>query len=108
MSTDANDLVTLVVTINGTDSNPFARWGMRQNPFPQVSTSQAPIGGQLALASLGGEPVTSEQDIRDRLTGFAPDFIEGVIARWVPGQIVKFTITFPRVTGEEVQLDELA
>ena len=94
---DEADEVVLHFTINGTDANPYGRWGLRQNPFPQVSTGDAPVRPQLALQSLGGEPVRDAADIRERLAGyFTPGFIEGVVARWKPGEMVRIRLTFPR------------
>jgi len=92
---DSPELVTATFTINGTRTNPFARWGLRANPFPSTGIHEL-AAGERQLASLGGEPVLGEDDIRDRLRGFDPEFVEQCIRAWVPGQIVHVTITFPR------------
>lgn len=88
------------VTINGTDANRWHAYGLTCNPFPQLGIAEFAIG-EHRLASLDGDPVRSAQDIRDRLAGFAPEFVDGVIERWRPGERVSFVITFPRARGEQ-------
>jgi hypothetical protein len=88
------DRIELNVTINGTDMNPWHRFGLRQNPFPQIGKAEY-AAGERKLASLDGDPVRTADDIRERLSGFAPEFIEGVIQRWQPGHRVRFKIVFP-------------
>jgi len=87
--------VTITFSINGTDTNPYAGWGLRQNPFPMSGIAEL-AAGERQLASLGGEPVMSEADIRQRLHGFDPVFVERVVRAWLPGYVVHITITFPR------------
>lgn len=87
-------MATITVVLNGSNQNPFERMGLRCNPFPQVGDYELmPL--QSRLAELGGEPIKDEADLRKRLEGFTPGFIEGCINRYIPGQVVKFTITFP-------------
>jgi hypothetical protein len=88
------DRIELNVTINGTDMNPWHRLGLRQNPFPQTGKAEY-AAGERQLASLDGDPVRTADDIRQRLAGFDPEFIEGVIQRWQPGRRVRFKIVFP-------------
>ena len=89
------EMVTLTFRINGTRTNPYAIWGMKQNPFPGAPYSELhPLSRR--LNSLGGEPVRGADDIRARLEGFDPEFIKGVIARWRPGVMVEVELTFPR------------
>lgn len=85
---------TLVITINGTTENRWLRYGMRQNPFPQLGKAEYDAGERM-LASLDGDPITSADDIRARLPGFDREFVEGCIARYRPGERVRFTISFP-------------
>jgi hypothetical protein len=89
------DLVTLTVTINGTDENRWHRYGLRRNPFPQTAITEL-HHGERQLADLDGDPVTSETDIRARLAGFSAELIHLVIFQYRPGQRVSFKITFPR------------
>src|ERR1039457_1326514 len=88
------DRIELNVTINGTDMNPWHRFGLRQNPFPQTGKAEY-AAGERKLASLDGDPVRTADDIRERLAGFDPEFVEGVIQRWQPGHRVRFKIVFP-------------
>jgi len=88
------DRIELNVTINGTGMNPWHRFGLRQNPFPQIGKAEY-AAGERKLASLDGDPVRTADDIRERLAGFDPEFVEGVIQRWQPGHRVRFKIVFP-------------
>jgi hypothetical protein len=88
------DRIELNVTINGTGINPWHRFGLRQNLFPQLGKAEY-AAGERQLASLDGDPVRTADDIRERLAGFGPEFVEGVIQRWQPGRRVRFKIVFP-------------
>lgn len=85
----------IIVTINGTDTNPFAKWGMTHNPFPQLGAAETD-GFESIVARLDGEPVTGPEDIRKRLKGCAPAFIEGCVQRYQPGERVRFELTWGR------------
>lgn len=89
------EMVELTFSINGTRVNPYAHWGLRYNPFPGLPYAELQRGS-LQLNSLGGEPILSEDDIRERLAGFDPAFVERVIRAWKPGQMVHVRIRFPR------------
>jgi hypothetical protein len=96
MSTaDQPEQVEVTFTINGTGQNPYAYWGLSQNPFPSSGIHEF-AAAEAHLASLGGEPILTEADIRDRLPGFDPAFVRRVIDAWVPGRIVHVTMRFPR------------
>jgi hypothetical protein len=101
MSASDPDTVTLRFTINGTTANPYARWGLDHNPFPQTGIHEL-RGGEAQLASLGGRPIRDAADIRERLAGFDPAFIERVVGAWVPGEMVGITVTFPRARPERM------
>jgi len=98
-TTDPADTVTIRVTINGTTENPWHRYALRCNPFPQTGRHEW-YGAEMAIASLDGEPVTSEQDIRDRLPLFAAPFVDLCIAQYRPGERVSFLVSFPADRGE--------
>lgn len=83
-----------MVTVNGTADNPWHRFGLTQNPFPQIGRAEYTRGEQ-QINSLDGDPVRSEADIRARLAGFTAEFVDGVVARWRPGERVSFRVTFP-------------
>jgi hypothetical protein len=96
----AAEMVTLTFAINGTRTNPYAQWGLRCNPFP-LSGIHEFHAAERQLNSLGGEPILADDEIRDRLRGFDPEFVERVVRAWTPGKIVHVTITFPRDRGGE-------
>lgn len=83
--------VYLRVVINGTDRNLWNGWGLKQNPFPQLGKAEW-YAAERKIASLDGAPVTSVQDIRDRLPGFSAEFVEACIAHYAPGERVGFTV----------------
>jgi len=89
------NLYYLTVTINGGTKNPWHRLGLKQNPFPQLGRAEF-NRGERQLNSLDGDPIKSEQDLRDRLVGFDPHFINGCVRRWKPGKRVRFLVTFPK------------
>ncbi len=81
------------VSLNGTDSNPFTKLGLTQNPFPAI-----PKGGyevvNTTLADLGSRPIKDSEDIRCRLRGWSEEFIELCISNFVLGKITKFTVEY--------------
>jgi len=91
---DDGQTFTMAVTINGTDVNPWVKYGLRQNPFPQLGKHEF-NPAERQVASLDGEPVRSAADIRERLRGFTPEFVDLCIASYLPGERIRFTVTFP-------------
>lgn len=91
----SNNDLEVVVIINGTDVNPWAQFGLTRNPFPQLGVGEL-TRGEMQVASLDGDPVTSADDIRTRLAGFAPEFVRLCVDNWRRGHRVGFTVTFPR------------
>jgi hypothetical protein len=86
-------LTKLTVCLNGTRDNPYARYGVTQNPFPQIAR-HGYDAACLRLQSLGGEPIPDVQHIRDTLEGWDPAFIELCCRNYRPGVYVKFCIEF--------------
>lgn len=86
--------MTFTVWINGTDTNPYHQYGLRQNPFPQIA-KQEYCQAMMALNRLGAEPIRDTDQIRQILTGFSPEFIEGCCKRFVKGEMVEFEASFP-------------
>jgi len=87
-------MLTIRIRLNGLKENPWHRFGLKQNPFPQIGKAEYDQG-ERQLNSLDGEPIKDANDIRARLKGFDPEFIEGVVARFKPGERVEFEVTFP-------------
>ena len=77
----------ITVNINGTSENPYARMGLKQNPFGQINKAEYDAV-EMKLNALGGEPIKDEEDIRTRLKGFPADFIDWIVECWLPGAMV--------------------
>lgn len=84
----------LKVRLNGTDTNPWLKMCLTQNPFPQIAKYEL-IGAMDQLNSLDGEPLKDAQDIRKRLSGWSEEFIELCIKQFKPGEQVCFTVEIP-------------
>lgn len=86
--------MNLRVQLNGTAVNPYHKWGLTQNPFPQLGTAET-NAACLRLQSLGGDPIPNEQHIRDTLRGFSDEFVELCVQNFKPGEYVSFIATWP-------------
>lgn len=95
-----SDRWRLKVVLNGTDTNPYARWGLKQNPFPQLGKAEYDRA-ERAINSLGGEPIKDEADIRQRLRGFKADFVNLCVRNFKKGATVTFYVTFPKKESEK-------
>lgn len=90
------DIQSVSFTLNGTDTNPWHRMGLKQNPFPQVGLSEYDAGCR-SLNKLGGDPIPPERAeayIRETLLGFQPAFVDQVVDSYVAGEIVQITFQF--------------
>lgn len=93
---DPNDeMLRLVVKINGTDKNPWHKMGMKSNPFPQLAIAEFDKA-EMQVNSLDGDPITSPEDIRERLKGFSESFIQLCIDHYKPGERITFAVRFRR------------
>jgi hypothetical protein len=89
---------TIVVSLNGTDQNPFNKLGLTQNPFGQVNKSETDEAERV-LNSLGADPIPTENAetyIREKLQGFSPEFVDLCVKQFRPGKIVKFKVKWPK------------
>jgi hypothetical protein len=83
----------LRVELNGTDTNPYYRLGLCQNPFPQIA--DAKYAAQcLHLQALGGDPIPDVEYIRKHLKGWKDEFVEICCQRFEKGKLVKFDVEF--------------
>jgi hypothetical protein len=86
------------VELNGTDTNPYHKFGMKMNPFPQLADNKYDAA-TMAVQSLAGDPIPHDNFksyIRERLHGkCSEEFIELCIQNFRPGQRVVFHIKFP-------------
>jgi len=84
----------LRVNLNGTKSNPFYVYGLRQNPFPQYAQYEY-VDAMMAINSLGGDPIPNVEYIRETLRGFHPVFIDLVCKNFKLGEYVRLEIHIP-------------
>jgi hypothetical protein len=89
----------LKVELNGTDENPYHRFGQSQNPFPQIARAEY-TRDVLRVQSLGGDPIPDADYIREKLKGMSEEFIELCCKMFKKGEIVKFTVFFPEKSDE--------
>jgi hypothetical protein len=81
----------LNISLNGTDVNPYHRWGLSCNPFPQIGKYEWDAA-QRILASLGGDPIQDTDYIRKKLKGFHSEFIEICCRKFEKGKYIQFYI----------------
>lgn len=70
-------ILTLKVTLNGTDTNPFHAMGLTQRPFPQLGKAEYDAQERI-LNRLAAEPIPDVGYRRKTLTdaGFSPEFVD--------------------------------
>lgn len=91
----------LNVKLNGTDKNPYAIFGLTQNPFPQTADARYDLAC-LHMQYLAGPPIpkdNAEQYIRDVLRAFSKEFVDLCVSKYKPGEYVEFDVHFPEGTG---------
>jgi hypothetical protein len=79
------------VILNATGINPYARWGLRCNPFPAIATYGYAAANAL-LADLAARPIASQTDLRDRLKGCSAQFLELCVRYYRPGKRTRFYV----------------
>lgn len=84
----------ITVRLNGTKENPWHKYGLKQNPFPQLGKAQYDAAC-LRVQSLGGDPIPNADYIRERLAGFSKEFVAGCVERFKPGELVEFVVEWP-------------
>jgi len=85
--------ITLTVELNGTNVNPFAIYGLRQNPLPQLAEYEF-TGHCLQLQKLAGDPIPNIDYIREVLKGWSQEFVDLCCSQFVKGKTVTFTVKF--------------
>jgi hypothetical protein len=83
----------LHVVLNGTDVNPYHRWGLTQNPIPQLGVRQWDEQ-VLRVQGLAGEPIPSVEYIREKLDGMSIEFVELLCSKYVKGEVVEFDVSW--------------
>ncbi len=84
----------LEVRLNGTDTNPFHQYGLKQNPFPQLGKYEYD-SHCLQVQKLGAHPIPNADYIRETLKGFSQEFVELCCHMFQKGKMVKFTVKIP-------------
>src|SRR5262249_58797045 len=86
----------IVVILNGTKVNPFLRYGLKRNPFPQIARSEYAAADR-ALATLAAEPIPNADYIRKVLAGVeaSAEFVDLCCQKFKPGERVKFSVQWP-------------
>lgn len=86
--------IKFTVTLNGTDKNPFAQYGLTQNPFSQHPKYEyAQLNN--VLNNLAAEPINDLDDLRRRLRGASEEFVNLCCLQFRKGETVKFQVSFP-------------
>jgi hypothetical protein len=86
----------VIVVLNGTNQNPYERYGMRRNPFHAIPyADQRFAAANEILADLDANPIRNVEDLRRRLDGCTAEFIELCTGRYQRGKRVKFSVYFP-------------
>lgn len=85
--------MTFEIVLNGTDTNPFLAYGVRQNPFSQIADARY-SAYMLHLQHLGGDPIPDSDYIRRHLHGYSAEFVELCCQQFRKGEMVRFTVTF--------------
>lgn len=82
------------VALNGTNENPYHKYGLTQNPFPQLANAEYQ-SGCLRVQSLGGDPIPNVEYIREKLEGMTEEFIDLCCSQFRKGEYVTFMVSFP-------------
>lgn len=89
-------MAKFIVKLNGTDQNPWHKYGLKANPFPQVAKYEY-VGACMRMQSLGADPIPNVEYIRERLKGFSPEFVNVCCERFQKGRMVQFEVEYPGV-----------
>lgn len=86
----------VTITLNGTDTNPWEKLGLKQNPFPAIPKAEYGIANAF-IAELDSKPIERAWDLESRCKGAlcSEEFMAMCLARYQPGERVRFTIEFP-------------
>ncbi len=91
---DQADKVPLRVVLNGTSINPFLKYGLTMNPFPQIPKAEL-MQAMMQLNRLAADPIPMNdyaRYIREKLSGWSDEFIDLCISNFVPGERSTFTV----------------
>jgi hypothetical protein len=83
----------LRVELNGTNENPYHKFHLKQNPFPQLGRYEYDRQC-LHLQKLGGDPIPNVEYIRNHLKGWPDEFVDLCCSQFKPGEYVEFDVYF--------------
>lgn len=83
----------LKILLNGTDTNPWHKLGLSQNPFPQTAKYELDAAC-LHIQALGGDPIPDVAYIRNHLRGYSEELVELCCSQFRRGEMVEFTVTW--------------
>jgi len=89
--------ITLRVTINGTDVNPYHKLGLKQNPLPQLGKAEYDYICQ-KLNLLEATPMKSKEELRAWLKKEGchdGQFVDLCLQHYERGKRTRFYISFP-------------
>lgn len=87
-------MMRVKITLNGGPINRYAHMGLTCNPFPAIPQAEFATANRM-LRELDSDPLKSMDDIRRILKGCAEEFIDLCCEKFIPGQRVSFTVSFP-------------
>lgn len=85
----------VTITLNGTTENPFAKYGLKCNPFPAIADASPRYDYANKLISRLAMPITDKAELKSLMQGCSEDLIELCLSKFTPGEIVRFRIEFP-------------
>jgi hypothetical protein len=89
LSDEETEILCFHFSINGTDTNPYEKYGLLRSPFSSVAKAEYD-GISLALNALGGEPIKSESEIHERLGKRVSRELKEIICKYYkPGKNVE-------------------
>ena len=91
---EAGEKLQLRVALNGTDTNLFHKWGLKQNPFPQLGIAEYDRHC-LHLQALGADPIPDIGHIRRHLAGWSSEFVNLCCEQFRKGEYRVFFVELP-------------
>jgi len=93
--------IRLTIRINGTDENPFHKFGLKMNPFPQIPGAEF-MPAMYQLNKLAAQPIKNREQIREILQGWSEEFVELCCRKFEPGKMVEFVVEFSHHKDREL------
>lgn len=84
----------VTVRINGTNENPWHKFHLTMNPFPQIAKFEL-HNHMMAINRLDGDPISSPEEIETILQqGFSKEFITLCKRQFRKGERVEFDVVW--------------